>query len=140
MKKKHIAAIVVIAIAISIIISMAGDASTYVTFQEARTLSDQGYNKSIHVVGSLPKTMRGEIVGIRESPDKLSFRFDMIDENGFRQEVLYANPVPADFTKSEQVVIIGAYNGKYFIAEEILLKCPSKYEEEPSFSSSTGSL
>ena len=135
MKTKYIATIVIIAVAITIIISMAGDASSYVTFSEAKELSEKGSTKSIHVVGELPKTASGEVVGIHESPDKLSFKFQMLDENGFRQQVLYANPIPTDFTKSEQVVIVGSYNGENFIAEKILLKCPSKYQEEPEFKS-----
>lgn len=135
MKTKYILAIVVIAAAIAMIISMAGDASTYVTFSEAKELSDKGFKKSIHVVGQLPKTASGEIVGIQESPDKLSFKFEMIDENGNRQQVLHANPIPTDFARSEQVVIVGAYQGEKFVANKILLKCPSKYEEEPEFTS-----
>lgn len=135
MKKKHIAAIVIIAIAITMIISMTGDASSYVSFQEAKELSDKGFKKSIHVVGELPKTANGEVVGIEESADKLSFKFEMVDENGFKQKVLHANPMPTDFTRSEQVVIVGAYNGDNFVAEKILLKCPSKYQEEPEFNS-----
>lgn len=134
MKTKYIVATIVIAIAIVIIMTMAGDASSYVTFKEARELSTKGFKKSIHVVGQLPRSSSGEIVGIEESPDKLSFRFQMIDENGFLQQVLHSNPIPTDFAKSEQVVIIGAYNGENFIAEKILLKCPSKYQEEPDLS------
>jgi len=135
MKKQNIFGIVIIGVAIAIIISMTGDASSYVSFEEATVLSDKGFKKSIHVVGELPKTAGGEIVGIQESPDRLSFRFQMVDENGFKQQVLYANPIPADFDKSEQVVIIGAYEGENFIAEKILLKCPSKYQEDPEFAS-----
>jgi len=135
MKTKYIFGIVIIGVAIAIIISMTGDASSYVSFEEARVLSDKGFKKSIHVVGELPKTINGEILGIQESPDRLSFKFQMVDENGFTQQVLHANPIPADFDKSEQVVIIGAYKGENFIAEKILLKCPSKYQEEPEFAS-----
>ncbi|MEP5614007.1 MAG: cytochrome c maturation protein CcmE [Cyclobacteriaceae bacterium] len=134
MKTKYIASIVVIAIAIVIIMTMAGDASSYVTFGEAKELSTGGFKKSIHVVGELPRSSGGDIVGIEESPDKLSFKFQMVDENGFKQLVFHANPIPTDFAKSEQVVIIGAYNGENFIAEKILLKCPSKYQEEPDLS------
>lgn len=135
MKKTHIVAIVIIAIAITMVISMTGDASSYVSFEEAKELSQKGFKKSIHVVGELPKTNAGQVVGIEESPDKLSFKFEMVDENGFRQKVLHANPIPTDFTRSEQVVIVGAYNGENFVAEKILLKCPSKYQEEPEFNS-----
>ena len=134
MKIKYIITILIIGIAIVIVSTMAGDASSYVTFKEAKELSTKGFKKSIHVVGELPRSSTGEIVGIEESPDKLSFKFQMKDENGFVQQVLHANPIPTDFTKSEQVVIIGAYNGNSFIAEKILLKCPSKYQEEPDLS------
>ena len=135
MKTKHIIAIIVIGICIVIVMTMAGDASSYVDFQQAKYLSENGSRNSIHVVGTLPRTASGEIVGIEESPDMLSFKFDMIDENGFKQKVLHANPMPTDFTKSEQVVIVGSYQGENFIAEKILLKCPSKYEEDPEFTS-----
>lgn len=135
MKKNHIIAIIIIAVAIGMVISMTGDASTYVTFDEAQELSEKGFKKSIHVVGELPKTASGEIVGIQESPDKLSFKFQMIDENGRKQQVLFAEPIPTDFVRSEQVVIVGAYQGDNFVAEKILLKCPSKYQEEPEFTS-----
>ncbi|MEQ9468786.1 MAG: cytochrome c maturation protein CcmE [Ekhidna sp.] len=135
MKKKYIAAIIIIAVAITMIVSMTGDASTYVTFEEAKVLSEKGFKKSIHVVGELPKTASGQVVGIEESPDKLSFKFEMVDEKGMRQQVLFAEPIPTDFTRSEQVVIVGAYQGDKFVAEKILLKCPSKYQEEPEFNS-----
>ncbi len=134
MKTRYIVPIVVIAIAVVIIMMMAGDASSYVTFKEAKALSIKGSDKSIHVVGELTRDTDGEIVGIVESPDKLSFKFQMIDENGFVQQVLHSNPIPTDFAKSEQVVIIGAYNKENFIAEKILLKCPSKYQEEQELS------
>lgn len=135
MNKKYIIAIIIIAVAISMIVGMAGDASTYMSFSEAKELSEKGFKKDIHVVGELPKTASGEIAGIVESPDRLSFKFDMIDEKGMKQQVLFAEPIPTDFTRSEQVVIIGAYEGDKFIANKILLKCPSKYQEEPEFNS-----
>jgi len=135
MKTKHIIAILIIGICIVIVMTMAGDASSYVDFKQAKYLSENGSKSSIHVVGTLPRTSSGDILGIEESPDMLSFKFDMVDENGFKQKVLHANPMPTDFTKSEQVVIVGSYQGENFIAEKILLKCPSKYEEDPEFTS-----
>lgn len=130
MKKSHIFGIVVIAMAILIIVSTAGDASSYVTFKEAYSMSVNGKENSIHVVGSLKKTLSGEITGVQPSPDKLSFTFLMVDQNGEEQEVYYNEPMPADFMRSEQVVVIGAYKGETFIADKILMKCPSKYQEE----------
>jgi cytochrome c-type biogenesis protein CcmE len=130
MKKSHIFGIIVIGIAIMIIISTAGDASTYVTFDEAMEYAESGDNKKIHVVGTLKKDANGEVVGLQTSPDMLSFSFQMIDHNGLEQRVVYNEPMPADFLRSEQVVVVGAYNKDLFVASKILMKCPSKYEDE----------
>ena len=130
MKRSHIIAIILIAAAIGIIISTAGDASSYVTFDEAQEMASNGNTKSIHVVGELIKDNGGEVTGIYPSPDKLSFRFIMQDENGKQQEVFYNEPIPPDFKRSEKVVVIGSYNENLFVADKILMKCPSKYQEE----------
>ncbi|MBY0435283.1 MAG: cytochrome c maturation protein CcmE [Cyclobacteriaceae bacterium] len=130
MKKSHIIAIVLIAAAIAIIVSTAGDASTYVTFDQAYQMSSVGNKTSIHVVGELKKTPSGEIIGMEKSPDNLSFSFVLLDENKKEQKVYYNEPMPADFTRSEKVVVIGSYRGDLFVADKILLKCPSKYQEQ----------
>lgn len=130
MKKSHILIIIVIAVAIGIIVTTAGDASTYVTFGEARNMALTGSKKEIHVVGQLKKDSQGHVIGIEEGADKVSFTFLMIDENGKEQKVDYNQPVPPDFTKSEKVVVIGSYSGEDFHASKILLKCPSKYQEQ----------
>ena len=129
MKKSHIFAIVIIAVAIGIIISTAGDASSYVTFDEAAEIALTGNSNKIHVVGTLKKANNGEIVGLEKSNDMLSCSFIMIDQNSREQKVHYNEPMPADLLKSEQVVVIGSYQDDLFIADQILLKCPSKYEE-----------
>ena len=130
MKKTHVLGILVIAAAIFIVIITAGDASSYVTFKEAKEMAIDGNNKKIHVVGQLTKNETGEITGIKPGEDKLSFSFQMIDSNNEIHQVYYNEPMPPDFQKSEQVVVIGAFKNEFFVADEILLKCPSKYQEE----------
>lgn len=130
MKKSHILILVVIAAAIAIIVSTAGDASTYVGFDEAIAMSTSGNKKEIHVVGELKKDSQGKIIGIEEGSDKVSFSFVMIDDKGKQQKVIYNQPMPADFTRSEKVVVVGSYDNEIFKASKILLKCPSKYQEE----------
>jgi cytochrome c-type biogenesis protein CcmE len=130
MKKSHILIIVVIAAAIGIIVTTAGDASTYVSFNDAYQMASQGNENSIHVVGQLKKDGNGHIVGIEEGADKVSFSFIMVDDSGKEQKVDYDQPIPADFTRSEKVVVVGHYAGDSFKAEKILLKCPSKYQEQ----------
>ena len=55
MKKTHIIAIIVIAIAIGAIISTSGSSSAYLTFDEAKAMAKNGDNSKIHVVGTLIK-------------------------------------------------------------------------------------
>ena len=43
--------------------------------------------------------------------------------------MVYYNPKPQDFDRSDQIVITGAMSGDTFVADQILLKCPSKYTE-----------
>jgi cytochrome c-type biogenesis protein CcmE len=130
MKKSHILILVVIAAAVGILISTADDASSYVSFSEAYKLASNGAKKDIHVVGVLKKDAQGNVIGIQTGADRVSFSFIMIDDNGKEQTVTYNEPMPADFTKSEKVVVIGSYEGEQFHATKILLKCPSKYQEE----------
>lgn len=130
MKKTHILIIGVIAIAIAIIIATAGDASTYVTFYEAKQMVLSGNKNKIHVVGELKKSLEGEVMGIVPGADRLSFSFILVDDASQEQVVYYNEPIPPDFTRSEKVVVIGSYQGDVFIADKILLKCPSKYQEE----------
>lgn len=130
MKKSHIFGILIIAVAIVVIMSTAGDASAYVTFEDAKEMAASGNANKIHVVGKLRKDGDGNVVGIYPSANMLSFKFEMVDENNEVQTVYHANPMPTDFLRSEQVVVVGAYQNDRFIAEKILLKCPSKYQEE----------
>ena len=130
MNKSHIIIIVVIAAAIGVIVSTAGDASTYVSFDEALQLSTTGSKNDIHVVGELKKDGMGHIVGIQEGSYIVSFSFVMVEDKGKEQTVYYNQPMPADFQRSEKVVVIGKYTANSFHASKILLKCPSKYQEQ----------
>ena len=61
MKLSHIIAIIVIAAAIAIIIATAGDASTYVNFDQAFQMASTGNDTQIHVVGQLKKDDNGHV-------------------------------------------------------------------------------
>lgn len=130
MKKGHIIGLGIIAIAILIIVSMIGDASTYESFATAKSMKMKGDDKAIHVVGQLKKNNSGIVEGIQVNEDKTSFYFQMVDNDGTEQKVFYNEPVPPDFARAEQVVVIGSYkNEDLFVADKILMKCPSKYQE-----------
>ena len=130
MKNTSAISIVFISIIVIIIISTFGDASTYVTFSKAKDVYESGSLTKFHVVGKLNKDEDNNIQGLMKSDDKMSFTFQMIDEDGMKEKVFYGEPMHPDFLLSEQVVVIGGYENNTFVADDILLKCPSKYTEE----------
>ena len=134
MKRTHLIAIAVIALAIGVIMSTAGDASVYVDFKEAANRTAEGTNTPVHVVGRLKKDALGNIAGMHYDPvkDANYFSFTLVDTNHWEQQVVYFNPKPQDFERSEQIVITGRMDNdkKLFVASKILLKCPSKYVEK----------
>jgi cytochrome c-type biogenesis protein CcmE len=122
MKKIHILGIVVIAVAIGVIFTSLQSSSTYSDFTEAAANPDTEY----HVVGKLNKA-----VPVQYDPkinaDQCSFM--LVDNKGVEKQVILHKSVPQDIQKSEQIVLIGKMKGDAFEASEILMKCPSKYND-----------
>ena len=131
MKLSHIIGIIIIAIAIGVIVSTAGDASSYVNFKEAAELAQNGDGEMVHVVGRLKKDANGQIADMVYNPaiDPNHFEFTLVDTLHIAKKVVYNSPKPQDFDRSEQIVVIGAMQGDHFQCNKILLKCPSKYQD-----------
>ncbi|HEX8328463.1 MAG TPA: cytochrome c maturation protein CcmE [Hymenobacter sp.] len=129
MKKSHIFIMAIIAVAAAIILSTTADASVYVGFGEARQRAAEGNTTKVHVVGKLLRDGQKRPLGLEYDPmkDPNYFAFTLIDTLKVAQRVVYNNPKPQDFDSSEQVVITGSMKGNVFMADNILLKCPSKY-------------
>ena len=132
MNKFYIIGIIVIAVAIGMIVTTSGDASTYVTFKEATSLAQGGRKAKVHVVGTLQKNEQGDILNLHYDPTKDPNYFSFVLEDASKQakEVVYHSPKPQGFERSEQVVVVGSMQGDKFVADMILTKCPSKYQEE----------
>lgn len=120
MKKIHIIGIVVIALSIGTILTTLSDSSTYSDFNEA--FSHPG--REFHVIGKLNRE-KETMYNPTENPDL--FQFYMTDTSMVEKKVVLHKSKPQDFEKSEQIVIIGKADGADFHASEILMKCPSKY-------------
>ncbi len=123
MKKTHIAAIIFLVIAIAAIITTVYDADTYASFDQAR----KNPGKQYHIIGELEPDK--PILETIEN-NALVFSFYMKDNKGSESKVVHYGPRPQDFEKLEQIVLVGQYSQDMFVATELLLKCPSKYEEE----------
>ena len=120
MKKSHIIAIIIIAVAIGAVLSTVADSSTYVTFEKAAENPGREY----HVVGQLN---RDRELNYDPEVNANLFSFYLIDEKNTERKVVFNGSKPQDFERSEQIVITGKMKGDDFIASKILMKCPSKY-------------
>jgi cytochrome c-type biogenesis protein CcmE len=123
MKTIHIIIILILVVAVAVVVTTMSDSSTYSDFAEA----SEKQGKELHIIGKLNMEKP-----IEYDPQKNAnqFSFYMVDEKGIEKKVIYNNAKPQDFEKSEKVVIIGYMKGDQFYAKSLLLKCPSKYNDE----------
>ena len=124
MKKIHVLGIIFIAVAIGAIFTTLSTpfTSTYASFAEAA--SETG--REFHVVGKLNKDKK-QIYEPKVNPNL--FTFYMVDNKGAECEVILHKNKPQDFERSEQIVLIGKMQNQVFEASDILMKCPSKYND-----------
>lgn len=76
-----------------------------------------------------------QVKGTRANPGMFDvennvFTFTLEDENGKKIDVIYDGAKPGNFDQATEVVCQGQYKDGKFHAKNILVKCPSKYQEE----------
>lgn len=120
MKKIHIIGILVIAVALAVIVSTISNSSTYAPFSTA--IKNEG--STYHVVGKV--NLQKEFIYNPEANANL-FGFYLVDNEGNEKKVVYNGTKPQDFERSEQIVVVGKMKGDEFLASQLLMKCPSKY-------------
>lgn len=123
MKPKLILGIIAIVGFTSLLMYNFGESiSTYTTFEGASTMS------SAHIPGTWDDEKGAEF-----SLETKQFIFYMKDESGVSRKVVYPKPKPNNFEDADQLVVIGEMRGDVFYADEMLMKCPSKYNDsDPS--------
>lgn len=62
--------------------------------------------------------------------EKKVFFFKMADDEGREFNVVYDGVKPSNFEQATEVIAIGRYTDGSFKADQILVKCPSKYQAE----------
>ena len=121
MKKTHIILIVIVAVLIGAIMVMFKDAGTYAGF----VMADDNKGQEFTVIGYLDKE-----AAMNFDARKTLFSFTATDKQGNKRKVVYNQPKPQDFERSEEITMKGYATDTAFVAEEILMKCPSKYNEQ----------
>lgn len=124
MKKTHIILLVLIAASIVVLISYTGDLTTYETIASAK----QKEGKFVNLIAKLDKAQPIEYDAVK-NPNYLSFT--AMDTLGNTIKVIYHSNKPTDMEKSERLVLKGRVKGELFDCKDILLKCPSKYKDDP---------
>jgi len=120
MSPKVIVAIVLLAVAAGVgVTSFKKTMTPYIGFAEARTASGL-----VQVNGKLAD--KDYVL----KPEEQFLRFKLRDEKGDVMPVEYRGVIPGNFDQAVSVVAIGRFQGDHFEAQQLLVKCPSKYQAE----------
>jgi len=128
MKKTQIIILVAIAVAVAVLISFMGSLSTYETIASAK----QKPGKTVTIIARMDNKLPIEYDPVK-NPNYVSFHIS--DTLGNTAKVVYHFEKPYDLEKAEKVTLKGKMNGDVFEIsqkEGILLKCPSKYKDDPN--------
>jgi cytochrome c-type biogenesis protein CcmE len=125
MKKTHIVILICIAAAIAVLVSYTGNLTTYETVASAR----QKEGKFVRLIAKVDKTQPVEYDAAKD-PNYMSFT--AVDTLGNTTKVIFRNSKPPDFEKSERLVLNGKMQNGQFECKDMLMKCPSKYKDDPN--------
>ena len=131
MKTSHILGLVSLAVAVAIIISVFGGSDSFLSLEEAKNMQDGENVREQHVIGEIKLDATGNKISFYDPlKDPNYFEFVITDTLNNDLSVIYLNPKPQDFDKSNKVHLVGKMKGEKFYASKIMLKCPSKYKDE----------
>jgi cytochrome c-type biogenesis protein CcmE len=99
------------------------------------TETNISYEENFSNIVTSNKTMKATGSWVKEKnyhvdKQKKQFSFYMKDFLGNEMKVVYDGTIPNNFESSTSVVVTGKYKDGSFHANDILTKCPSKYEEQ----------
>jgi len=118
MNLKVIVALGLLAVAVGVgVTSFKKSVTPYITFTEARRSSGL-----VQVNGVLAD----KHYVLKPNEQYLSFR--LRDEKGEILPVEYHGVIPGNFDQATSIVAIGRYQDQKFVADQLLVKCPSKYQ------------
>jgi cytochrome c-type biogenesis protein CcmE len=123
MKPSYVLGIVLLAVITAMLISTMSAPSAYGNFTQA--FASEG--TEFTVIGHLSK---GKTIHYNPKVNPNEVRFQMTDKEGVERTVVLNQAKPQDMERSEDIVIKGKATADVFSAHTILLKCPSKYEEQ----------
>lgn len=116
--------VVAAVIGILIVTSFSGSTSDYLTIAEVQALGPDQTRDS-RVAGAIVPN------SVEWNTRELHLTFEIEDETG-ELAISYHGPQPDMLVDAVEAVVVGQYDveQQVFTADELLMKCPSKYEEQ----------
>jgi cytochrome c-type biogenesis protein CcmE len=125
LKKKYIygAAILVLAAAYLIYLSLNSSISYYLTVSEFFDKGTELYETSVRIAGKISEPVEWDADSV-----KLTF---IVTEGNSDMTVVYDGVRPSGFKADSSILVEGKYGSDgVFRASQLIMKCPSKYELE----------
>ena len=124
-KTKFIIGGVIIALAIAYLIytGVQSSAAYFLTVDELYVKGAAVENQTVRVSGKV------DAATIDFNNRDLLLAFDVTSETGQRLHVIFNGPKPDQMREGAEAIVEGKYDGQAFTAQSLLLKCPSRYEE-----------
>jgi cytochrome c-type biogenesis protein CcmE len=118
MRPKYVIGILVIVIFVIFgALSFRDTLTPYVGFDEARKSG-----ATVQVIGEIIFPQ------VKYDVDTHQLQFPISNERGEKMMVVYNGIKPSNFEQADQVVVVGKYEDGVFAADQLLVKCPSKYQ------------
>jgi cytochrome c-type biogenesis protein CcmE len=126
-KGNVVTGVIAVGAVIAVMVAFLNNGSPYMTMSQAV----KSHDEHIHLAGDLVKD------SLHNDLTKRTLEFKLKDSEGTIVQVVYKGEVPANMSEATKVVAIGHVVGGDFSSDKLLVKCPSKYEEQPAQGSSS---
>ena len=124
MKKRYLIGgiIIILAVAYLIFVNLGSSVSYYLTVSEFMDRKGELNNTSVRVIG--------EIAGdsVQWDAENVELKFD-ITEGGETLSIVYNGAKPTGFEPGSNILVEGKLQpDNVFLAKQLIMRCPSKYE------------
>lgn len=115
---------IVLAIVYLIYTGIQSTAAYFLTIDELYAKGEAIQNRTVRVSGQV------DAETIEFNNRDLTLTFDVTSDTGERMHAVFNGPKPDQMRQGAEAILEGKYDGEVFVAQSLLLKCPSRYDED----------